>query len=314
MYPQEVEDWFRDEVESSVDPIFEKLASCVGNLSDGEMSIIANFISNQMIRVPAARRSTLERYDSPGSDGLHEQMLEIATELNLLEQYSDFSMSEKDRVALQRFVELSRTDPEKFLAEIDLPDTYQAMLEARIRTDEPNRTAKLLMRLAWRVICADRERYVLCDNPVFVWNLSENGGADSEQFEIILPISAKCALHVGRYGQGGVINETRTDDAIVRLFNSRTVSRAQRFIYSSREESWVKRSARYKSPYRPHLRFDGQLIQAKYDRQPCPDCGKEFTQEEWDLGEISYRAENTEEGYILEQVRTVSHPCTARSY
>lgn len=314
MYPQEVEDWFRDEVEGPASLVFEKLSRLDDNLSECDMSLIANFISEQMFRVPAARESTSERYDSLGSNGLYEQMLDIETELHLLEQHSDFSMSEKHREELQRFVELSRSDPDSFRVEIGFADTYQATLEARIRTDKPNRTAQLLMRLAWRLICAERERYVLCDNPVSVWNLSKNGGPDSEQFEIVLPISAKCALHIGRYGQEGVINEIRTDDAMVRRFNSRTVSMAQRFIYSSREERWINKSAHYKSTRLPHQRFDGQLIQAKYDRQPCPDCGREFTQEEWDLGEISYRAENTEEGYILEEVRTVSHPCSARGY
>ena len=314
MYSQEVEDWFRDEVEGPASLVFEKLSRQDGNLSESEMLIIAKFISEQMIRVPTSRSSTSERYDTPGSKGLNGQMQVIANELNLLEQHSDFSMSSDYRESLQRFVELSESDPERFRTEIGWSDSYTAMLEARIRTDDPNRIAEFLMRLAWRIVYAERERYILCDNPVFVWNLGKFGGTNSEQFESVLPISAKCALHIGRYGQGGVVNEIRTDDAMVRRFNSRTVSKAQRFIYSSREERWVSKSAHYKPSRLPHQRFNGQLIQAKYDRQPCPDCGREFTQEEWDLGEISYRPENTEEGYILEKVRTVSHPCSARGY
>lgn len=312
MYPQEVEDWFSDEVESPAGPIFEKLSKRDSNLSESEISVIANFISEQMFRVPATRESTSERYDSPGSNELHEQMLEMATELRLLEQHTDFSMSENHHAALQRYVELSKSDPERFRAEIGMDDTYKAMLEARIRSDQPNRTADFLMRLAWRIVYSERERVVLCDNPVFVWNLGGTGGSDSEQFEAVLPISAKCALHIGRYGQGGVVNEVRTDDAMVRRFNSRTVSRAQRFIYSSREERWVNKSAHYKSPRLPHQRFDGQLIQAKYGREPCPNCGREFTQQEWDLAEISYEGKNTEEGFLLAEVRTISHPCLVR--
>ena len=177
MYPQEVEDWFRDEVEGPASLVIEKLSRQDTNLSESEMALIANFISEQMFRVPAARESTSERYDSLGSNGLYEQMLDIETELHLLEQHSDFSMSEKHREELQRFVELSRSDPDSFRAEIGFADTYQATLEARIRTDKPNRTAQLLMRLAWRLICAERERYVLCDNPVFeVDPINRTGG------------------------------------------------------------------------------------------------------------------------------------------
>ena len=309
MYPQEVEDWLSKEVESQASPIFEKLSKRDANLSEREMRIIANFISEQLARVPTTRSSTSQKYDAPGSKGLNELMLVIANELNLLEQYSDFSMSSSYRESLQRFVQLSESDPERFRAEIGLPDSYTAMLGARIRTEQPSRLADFLMRLAWRLIYSERERYVLSDNPVAVWDLGKNERANSEQFECVLPISANCGIHIGRYGQGGVVNEVSTNDGLVRRFNARILARAQRFIYSSRKERWIAKNAHYKSPRLPHVRFNGPVIQAKYDRPPCSNCGREFTQEEWDTAKISYKVEEREEGDILAEIKTMQHSC-----
>ena len=314
MYPQEVEEWFSREVEGPVSGVFKKVSEQRTDLTENEMAIIAAFISEQIIRGPLARRSALEKYESPGSKVLNELMSDIANQWNLLERYSDFSMSSTHRETLQRLVKLSESDPEQFRAEMGLTDSFKGTLEARIRTDQPNRIADFLMRLAWRLIYAERERYVICDNPVAVWHLGADGGANSDQFECVLPISANCALHIGRYGQGRIVNEILTDDGLVRRLNSRMVARALRFIYSSREERWVKKSAHYKSPRLPHLRFDGPLIEAKFDRPPCPNCRSEYTQQEWDAGEISYRGEETEKGYILEEIRTIPHSCSVRRY
>ena len=272
------------------------------------MSDVANFISAQMIRVPAARHSISEK-DDP--DFLYDTLKQIANELYTLERDSTFSMSSNDREELNRLLCLSKAKPSLLLSEQGWRDYFTLALEGRMR-NEDSEIAKLLKQLAWRIIYAEKEQYILSDNPVVLWGLSEIEGADDKDFECVLPISHNCALHIGRYGDGGKLNGAITDDKIVRMINSRVIVRSHRFIFSTREERWVSKNIRVRRPPKSHLRlrFNGQLILAKYGRPPCPDCGREFTQEEWDSSEINDVVEMKDGGYQLVKNRAVRHPCS----
>ena len=311
MYSQEVEQWFGASVERPASTIFRNLSNGKSRLTEDEMLVIANFISEQMMRVPFVRDSVVERYESPGSTALHELVLEEAEKFHLMEKLSDFSLSLTHRKELQRLVELSKSDLQSFLDEIDWQQgSFVKMLEARMHDEIIHNGVSFFMRLAWRIIYADKGRYVLSDKPVEVWNLTKVGGTDNPTFECVLPVSTKCAIHIGRYGQAGVVNEVLTQDRLVKRLNARVVSHAYRFIYSAQEEKWVEKSA-YSRTRLPHIRFDGRLIPARYGRSPCPNCGEEYTQAEWDSSEISHEVTKEDGKYTLNSVRTISHSCSA---
>lgn len=308
IYPQDIESWFGKEIESPAGAIFKNLRNGKTNISGSDMSDVANFISAQMMRVPAIRDSISER-DDP--DFLHDIMQNIANELHTLEQLSKFSMSPSERKELKRLLYLSKSDPALFLSEQGRGDEFTLALEGRMRRED-SQISGFLMRLAWRVIYTGKGRYILSDNPVAIWNLSHRGGANDEKFECVLPIGNNCALHIGRYGNGGVINEVLKDDRLVRKFNSRMIARAHRFIYTSRKENWISKSSHSRFPRLPHFQPTGLLIHARYDRPPCPHCGNEFTQEEWNSSETNNTVRTEEGNYVLVENRTIQHLCPER--
>ena len=303
MYPQELEDWFRDEVESPASPIFEKLSTQDGNLSESEMLVIANFISRQIMRVPATR-DMVKAYDTPGSHELRDLFMR---EIKKFRSKYGEEVYEKE---IQPLESLLDTDPQSFLNKVGWRSTFPEMLKAPMHDDFGQGEASFLMSLAWRIIYADKGRYVLSDKPVSVI-----GGYRNPTFECVLPISTNCAIHIGRYGHAGIVNEVLTEDRLVKQLNTRIVADAQRFIYSTRKERWVEKSvnARTRLSCRPHIQFDGPLIQAQYDRPSCPNCGGEYTQAEWDSSKISYETMEEDGKYILNEVRDIEHSCSMRT-
>ena len=305
MYSQQMEQWLSEEVEGPVSPIFEKLSSRDADLNEGEMLLVARFIVTQMMRVSAVRDNVVEKYDAPGSPKLRDVFLGEIEKFRLI--YGE----EK----IRRLEDLLNTDPQAFREEMDWqPDSFGKMLEAPMHDEDVlNEHASFLMRFAWRIIHPDKGRFILSDKPIEVWNFKVVG-VDNLLTEFFFPVSPKCAIHIGRYGQGGVVNEVSTQDRLVKRFNTEIAANAHRFIYSTRKERWVEKiaHARTQLSRRPHIRFGGPLIQAQHDRPPCPNCGEEYTQAEWDSGEISHEVMEEDGKYTLNEGRYIAHSCSTR--
>ena len=94
--------------------------------------------------------------------------------------------------------------------------------------------------------------------------------------------------------------------------NMRIVSRAERFVYSSRQEQWVDRTIRRSSRQirLPPIDWGHDQFIKGFNRGPiCDKCGEVFTQEELDAAEITYRGESIGDEVMVEKVKTIRHAC-----
>ncbi len=161
----------------------------------------------------------------------------------------------------------------------------QEMLGDEKPTHIGRQAVEFYMRLAWRVIKAETEVFVLSDNPVLM-TFDARFGVDDPQFKCVLPVSKSTAIYLGRDGiVSGEGMELITGGKYVRAINSRTLSNAYRRIYYSRRDSWINRNASRKSVRRRHLPFSHLHIDVQYGRPPCPDCETIFSSEQWDSWE-----------------------------
>ena len=188
---------------------------------------------------------------------------------------------------LRRIVCLSRSSPEIALQEIQgTGNSFTAHLQQMLSSAVngayvDNQGIDFFMRLAWRVIGSETEEFILSDNPV-VRMPQVPPGVDDPQFECVMPISKKAAIHLGRdrIVSTGTVERINSDRAVRRI-NSRTLSSSYQYVFSSREHSWVRKHANRKTARTVHLRFSRDYIDAQYGRPPCPDCGMAFTREQW---------------------------------
>lgn len=257
IYSQQLETWLDEEIEAPVAPVFEKLSSRDADLNRNEMLLVANFIQIQLMRVGAVRDFVTEQYDAPDSSGFRDLMS------GEIEQFRLNGEDKEDTKEIQRIEDIINTDPQALREEMAWRNSFVKMFGAPM--DDKNflvEQSSFFMTLAWRIIYVDKGRYILSDKPVDSWNLKFSG-VDNSLPEVFFPVSSKCAIHIGRYGQAGIINEVFTEDRLVRRFNVGIVANAHRFIYSSQRERWIERFARTRTQFsrRPPPQFDGPLIQ-----------------------------------------------------
>lgn len=252
IYAQDVDSWVRDTKEDSVGKILKDMLCGDLSISSEDLSTVADFIVVQKYRVPAMRRLEDEY---PGY--LYDRLLETYDELSNC----------NDPVVLRWFklrphiLELAKRDPSALVSqfpEFDLPNA--ALRGGMNSTDWRIRDA--MMKMAWRLIYAEHEEYILSDDPVFAPSIDE---CDPE---IVLPISKDCAIHIGVYGSEGMLNESVVSDEAVRQLNLRTLAGSDCFVFASQELSWVTENARKES-------FDYEPI--VFDAPDVPGVKTPFT-------------------------------------
>ena len=227
IYESDVDSWVRDTKEAPVGVILKDMLC--GNLSISEeaLTIVAEFVVVQKYRVPKMR-SILD----VDPNFLHDRLLETFDEMT-----ERFGPATPELIQERAYkLELAKNDPYSLVSQspqLDIPNA--ALRGGKNSTDWKIRDA--LMQMAWRLIYAEEEEYILADDPVCVQNLDEYPP------EIVLPISKRCAIHIGNYGTEGVLNDFVENDEFVRQLNSRTLANSHRFIYASQEYDWVTENA-----------------------------------------------------------------------
>ena len=227
IYESDVDSWVRDTMESPVGVILKRMLSGDLAISKEDLTIVAGFIIIQKFRVPAIRL-LLDEDPNFLYDRLSETYDEI---IERIDPTPPELIQEREYI-----LEIAKNDPHSLVSkfpQLDLPNA--ALMGGMNSTDWKIRDA--LTNMAWRLIYAKGEEYILSDAPVYVQN------SDEYNPEIVLPISKKCAIHIGIFGTGGVLNDSVECDELVRQLNSRTLTNSQRFIYASQEHNWVTENA-----------------------------------------------------------------------
>ena len=303
LYPAETDKKLGQEIESSIGEVFKKIRNGETNLSVSDRLQIASFISMQVFRTPDARDNRIG-WDKTDSGFLLGIMQEINDFIETTEISSGQVLPREVRKHWDEWVQLSRVSPEQLLEQRGWEDPFELILEEKFSPNFPAHDVAFFMQLAWRIIYADKERYLTSDKPVEMWPMDIPGmeRMQNSWFECVLPISKEVAIHLGRYGESGVLYEPIVNDNAVKILNLRRVAVANRYIYSSRKESWTETPG-CRPENLQHLRFLGYpLIDIKFGQSFCPNCGKGFSQEEWAPLEAKFR-------YILELRGFPQHSC-----
>ena len=296
MYSQDVDKWLEREIEALAGEVFKKVRTGDTDLSEDERLTIARFISWQAFRTRLAR----ERISGDDPEYLCKMFEDETFSSETLETLLGRPLTFEEREELKRRSLLSRTDPKEALealrkireegAEDDFPFLLnQKMVGDKNPTHIDNQDVVFFMRLAWRIILAERESFILSDNPVTITPPS-GLGIDSPEFECVLPISKKVAIHIGRNKNlSGQDVELVSSDKAVKRINPRTLGNAYQFAISPRKDSWIKKTMHRKPTTYLPLRFSHEIIDVQYGRPPCPNCVAEFTPEHWDSWEGNRR-------------------------
>ena len=137
-------------------------------------------------------------------------------------------------------------------------------------------------------------------------------GPDDPKFELVMPLGSECSLHICRQGYPDMLEFVQADERLVRRLNLRVLSRADRFVFSSRQEQWVDKAMRRPSSQlqTPYLDWgDDQYILGFYRGETCDRCGRVFTKEELDAAEITHRGETDGDEVRVNRVMTIWHSC-----
>ena len=286
MYSQDVEVWLDREVESLAGVAFKKVRSGDTNLSEDERLKIARFISWQVFRTRLAK----ERISNDDPEYLCKMFQDEKFASETLETICERPLSLEEKEEVKRRSLLSKAELIEELRSIRLEgmkDDYPFILNQKMIGDKNpthivNQEVDFFMRLVWKVIKAEKESFILSDNPVTITPIS-GLGMDSPQFECVLPISRKVTIHIGRNkNSSGKGVELVSSDKAVKQINLRTLGNAYQYVISHREDSWIRKITKRKPITYLPLRFSNEIIDIQYGRPPCPNCGTELTAELWD--------------------------------
>ena len=303
MYSDEIDERLKKEIESPIGEVFKKIRNGQTDLSVSERLQIACFISMQVFRTPDARDNRLG-WDKSEQRFLPDTMQEINDFIETSEASNGQILSAEARKHWDEWSHLSKVNPERLLTQRGWENPFEFVLKEQFSPNFPAHDVAFFMQLAWRIIYADKEIYLTSDKPVEMWtvDIPGMGGVQNSQFECVLPISKKVAIHLGRYGKSGVLYDPIVNDDAVKILNLRRLAVANEYIYSSRKEEWIE-IADCSPRNLQHLRFVGYpLIDVKFGQGFCPNCGKKFSQEEWTLLEDNFK-------HVLELRGFPQHSC-----
>lgn len=222
-YPDEYEALLRDKVEGPAWGPRNLLMRNEHVEPEGRMKL-AIFTASMLTRGPHTRRKILEVL-------LHDAVTKT------LSAYRD---------AIARLPEEARNVQERWATALQ---HWEEDMDARGPSEEvsrairspqvPPRVARLLYEMTWRVISIPSgvlDRFLTNDTPAFI---DEGYGLEPPGGELSFPISSRCALHVSWQGKRQQTVFVDGDTTLVREFNRRTVSRAERYMFSGSESNWV---------------------------------------------------------------------------
>ena len=222
IYDQDVEHWLAKEVEEPAISTFRGLDSGTTEITEEELLVIAKFIAIQRVRVRAIEKYVELTDSSLVRDKLEETFYELA---------GDYGVEVGSKLLDQ-----AECEPNEFLEQAGLHNLCNLALHGAMSNGNFE-IAESMVDMAWRIICPSKGNFIVTDNPVVIGVPNEM----NELPECVLPISNYMALHIGLYGRPRTLNEVIQDDRLVRWLNSRILAASLRFVYSSKQDRWIKK-------------------------------------------------------------------------
>ena len=273
------------------------------DLSEPERVKVANYIYAMLVRTPQARRAKENLMVDAAPKAATDAIKKFEVSLRARRKY----LTEDAKRYVDEFIESSQNDPK------NMPD---GLWEQGINTvwykpyndEEYLEGVQILSKLSWRVIFAgSAHQFITSDNPVHM--IDE---IDLPLFELTMPLSSQCALHISRQGKPGQL-EFLVDKRRANKINIRTATNADRFIYAAREERWVRKCVSQSKPLRRNLRFiwhNAPLIREHFLTPVCSHCESPFTLAEMESGTTEY-SERDVVGDVVSMIETTTilHSC-----
>jgi hypothetical protein len=220
LYTDELEQHLANELEGPAKAAIEAVRARV-EPKGADREALARYIVSLWKRVPQGRVRVLARVPEVASSLRKEytESLEAAATADPLLRDKAKSRLMELNAALDK---LSREPPPEVWHANLTRESTPAMVEA-------------LLTMSWRFLCASKDQFLTCDNPVFFF---ESEGVGRPSSELTLPISDSIALWANRSAFSGSPFLVALPVA-VRELNRRTACNAKRFVYSKRNESWI---------------------------------------------------------------------------
>jgi len=220
MYSEELESHLANEVEDPAKPALERVRARK-QLTTSDRLALAKYIVALWKRVPKARLRA-NSYIPEVGDRVESN---LRTELDLI--------ASQDPCSEPRVSALKQQVAEIIGRYKDHPPP-EAWYHS-IRSEGNPQLINAMLSMSWVFLVSEKDQFLTSDNPVFFF---EHEGIDKPTSEITLPLSSSVALWASRTNapNGQFV---RASPGGVREINRRIAHNSLRFVYASRNESWV---------------------------------------------------------------------------
>ena len=231
-------DWFSQlteieqaAIESAAIEPMDKLADFHQQLNEDERKMVCAYIASMIQRIPPGRESALTIIDKSYENLMNNPELvyeETGVQTDVVEMA--FAQFELDGTR-ERIIK----EDSKLI--LDLPQFEDA-----------------LNKMQWTVLLAEgTHHFITSDAPVY-WDKPRGIGQSGA--ELTFPISSKAVLYLCNRPSNRNIKFTQASDKVHTQLNRRAVYYSARFIFSSKDDKWVKELAHHR------IKPPGQLAKA----------------------------------------------------
>jgi hypothetical protein len=220
MYSEQLESHLANEVEDPAKPALEKVRARK-QLTSSDRLTLAKYIVALWKRVPKARLRAI-RHMPDVADQVESN---LRAELDLLAS-QDPSSQPNVSALKQHVAEIIARHKESPPPEV----WYHS-----IRSENSPQLINAMLSMTWVFLVSEKDQFLTGDNPVFFF---EHEGIGKPTSEITLPLSSSVALWASRTNAPNG-QYLKASPSGVREINRRVAQNSLRFIYASRNESWV---------------------------------------------------------------------------
>jgi len=223
IYSEDLEKYLADSVENPANPVFDKINSRK-RLTQIDKDIFAEYLYSIWQRVPSQKKlfEDFARQEEPKMDKKMEAFSEkLHRELKTPQEYLPYCMEGLN----DTIKDLRQTKP------------LSGEWERLVKDHEDSLVFLCLTKMKWTFLITEgTDQFLTCDNPVFISPIGLLGGKDGMTF----PISKSITLWITPGNNGLQEGYLPARSQGVKEMNRRTASKASRFVYFARKDSWIE--------------------------------------------------------------------------
>ena len=231
-YPADVEAELNNRVEQPANKVLAKLRAS-NPISEDERIRLGLYIATMIKRVPRNRRR--------GLDAFPEVLENTISEVKAAFEEVGKQAGARSAVIQRRLDQVEEIrqhyqdePPEELIDQINIPWPSQKVVT-------------VIALMAWRVVAApDSDSFVTSDNPSSFFSAF---GLAKPESELVFPMSSGVALHGSWQGQLRSTYFCSVRGALIREFNKRVATGAERFVFSGSQLDWIDTVCCKPKPY-----------------------------------------------------------------